>query len=292
MTAIVKRILLTALPLLLVFPLSACQEAQVPESQEPNRHARFGMPTSARTNPAQREDYLIQRPQYVLSYNERLHRPNWVSWSLTKEDIGRSTRGAFEPDPLLPRGFVKITSHVYDGSGFDRGHMCPAQDRSSQQKDMDGTFYLTNVVPQSPHCNQRAWERLESYCRDQTKSGHVLHIVCGPYGIGGTGKNGPRDEIGKTGTYVAVPAKVWKVILVLPDENSVPTRSTRSIAVIMPNDESVDFDWPKYRVSVSEVEKLTGYTFFRSLDHDVAEAVKEHVDTVAVRVPRSKFGAE
>ena len=94
----------------------------------------FGLPTSAKTDSAQREDYLIERPQYVLSYNAKLHRPNWVSWSLRQDDIGQSKRGSFEPDPLLPRSFGKVISHTYDGSGFDRGHMCPAQDRSGQAK--------------------------------------------------------------------------------------------------------------------------------------------------------------
>ena len=59
----------------------------------------------------------------------------------------------------------------------------------------------------------------------------------------------------------------------------------------MPNDQTIDFDWPKYRVSIREVEKLTGYTFFRNIPEDVAEVIKERVDTIAVHVPRSKFGA-
>ena len=71
-------------------------------------------------------------------------------------------RGAFEPDPLLPKGFAKLTTSVYNGSGFDRGHMCPAQDRSNKQADMDATFFMTNVMPQSPNSNQRALERLET----------------------------------------------------------------------------------------------------------------------------------
>ena len=113
--------------------------------------------------------------------------------------------------------------------------------------------------------------------------------MCGPYGIGGTGKTGPRDEIGRAGgASVAVPAKVWKVILVLPHEDASPARNTRSIAVIMPNDQSVDFDWTKYRVSVRDVERLTGYTFYPNLAADVAAAIKERVDTVAVHVPKSK----
>jgi DNA/RNA endonuclease G (NUC1) len=45
-------------------------------------------------------------------------------------------------------------------------------------------------------------------------------------------------------------------------------------------------------VSVREVEKLTGYTFFRNLPRDVAAALKEHVDDVEVRVVHPKHGRE
>jgi endonuclease G len=243
---------------------------------------RFGLPSPAKADPKQREDYLIERPQYTLSYNAETRRPNWVSWRLHKADIGKAERGPFEPDPLLPRGFTKVTSHAYDGSGFDRGHMCPAKDRSATQKDCDATFYLTNVVPQSPASNQKGWERLESYCRDLAHQGHVLYLTCGPHGTGGTGKEGFKEEIGKGRVEVAVPAKVWKVILVLPDVEAEPRRSTRAIAVIMPNDQTVGLDWSKYRVSVKEVEKLTGYTFFPDLPADVAAAIKGRVDEVDI----------
>src|SRR5262249_7754101 len=146
--------------------------------------------------------------------------PNWVSWNLRKSDIGRSTRGPFEPDPLLPHGFSRVTTSVYTATGFDRGHMCPALDRSRNQEDMDATFFMTNVVPQSPASNQKGWERLEAYCRNLTRDGHELHIVCGPHGQGGEGKNGQADEIGKGRLKVVVPAKLWKVILVLPGEDA------------------------------------------------------------------------
>ncbi|MBV9126257.1 MAG: DNA/RNA non-specific endonuclease, partial [Planctomycetes bacterium] len=79
----------------------------------PNIH--FGMPAPARTDPGSPEAYLIERSQYVLSYNDNTKGPNWVSWELRQENIGHSVRGAFNPDPLLPDGFVRVTSHVYDG---------------------------------------------------------------------------------------------------------------------------------------------------------------------------------
>ncbi len=41
--------------------------------------------------------------------------------------------------------------------------------------------------------------------------------------------------------------------------------NTRAVAVIMPNDQSVGADWTTYRVSVREIEKLSGYTFFKDI---------------------------
>jgi hypothetical protein len=38
-------------------------------AQQPSRNVRLGLPSPAKADPAAREDYLIERPQYVLSYN-------------------------------------------------------------------------------------------------------------------------------------------------------------------------------------------------------------------------------
>ena len=270
--------------LLLLVLLLGCQTPRL----ESNPNVRFGMPSPARKDPSQRDNSLIERPQYVLSYNDEKKTPNWVCWRLRASDIGDAERGPFNPDPDLPKGFLKVTSHVYDGSGFDRGHMCPAQDRSVRQKDMDATFYLTNTVPQSPNSNQRGWERLEAYCRELAQRGHLLYIACGGAGMGGEGKNGRAEEVGKGRLTVAVPARLWKVVVVLPREDAEPRKNTRVIAVIMPNDQSVGFDWARYRVPTRKVEKLTGNHFFRAVPEDVAEAMRDHLDEVEVRAVKDK----
>jgi endonuclease G len=273
-----KRWLPPLVVLLLALPLAAQQPAA------PNANVRFGLPAAA--DQKDRDAYLIERPQYVLSYNASTRTPNWVCWRLTKDDIGKAKRGPFSPDPLLPANIAKVTSGVYDNSGFDRGHMCAAQDRSSSQADMDATFLMTNVVPQAPHCNQRGWERLEAYCRELTEDGHVLFICCGPAGVGGEGSDGVKKEIGKGKIDVVVPAKVWKVVLVLPDAKAEPTKQTRTIAVIMPNDQSVDYDWAKFRVPVADVEKRTGFKFWPVIPEETAQALKQKVDEVKVKMPR------
>jgi DNA/RNA endonuclease G (NUC1) len=81
---------------------------------------------------------------------------------------------------------------------------------------------------------------------------------------------------------VTVPAKLWKVILVLPSEQAQPTPQTRAIAVIFPNDQSVEYDWARFRVPVSEVEELTNYRFWPAIPAPVATALKAKVDTVHI----------
>ena len=56
------------------------------------------------------------------------------------------------------------------------------------------------------------------------------------------------------------------------------------IAIIMPNNQSAGFDWTKYRTSARKVEELTGLRFFAAVPDDVAEALRDHVDDVEVRV--------
>jgi endonuclease G len=156
-------------PLPASLPLSAGGTApQPPGPPVPpaaTRNVRFGLPGPATADPQDRERYLIARPQYVLSYHADKRIPNWVAWNLLAADIGDSARAPFEQDPRLPEGFSRVTSNVYSGGGFDRGHMCPAKDRSATPAYSRAVFYMTNIVPQSPASNQRAWERLEDYCR-------------------------------------------------------------------------------------------------------------------------------
>ncbi len=69
----------------------------------------------------------------------------------------------------------------------------------------------------------------------------VLSLDCAPSGVGGIGTNGDK-EIGEGRLKVMVPQRLWKAVLVLPREGAEPRKNVRVIAVIMPNDQSVNFD--------------------------------------------------
>src|SRR5258706_2484964 len=180
-----------------------------------NRNLLLGNPSGAVHDPSQPTNYLIERPQYVLSYNRDHGIPNWVSWQLTQRDLGDTKRSnTFVPDTTLPKGWYRVTLDDYTGSGYDRGHMCPSADRTATVKDNQATFVLTNVLPQAPDDNRNTWEHLESLSRQLVSKGHVLYIIAG-----GDGSNGTIAK-GK----VLVPRYTWKIIVVMPKGGSDVTR--------------------------------------------------------------------
>jgi endonuclease G len=252
-------------------------------------HLALGNPSGATTDPANANNFLMRKPYFALSYNNGNGTPNWVSWRLVREDLGSAARGQFFPDDELPHGFLRVTPNDYTGTGFDRGHMCPRSDRSATSESANATFVMTNIVPQAPHLNQKAWNDLEDYCRTLVRTKRqTLYIAAGPQGRGGEGSKGRAETIRRG---VVVPEKCWKVIAALDDggrddDAARVTSSTRVIAVVMPNEQSVGHGWAKYRVSVKEVETLTGYTFFDRVPKDVAGPLKEKVDDQHIPPPR------
>jgi hypothetical protein len=94
---------------------------------------QLGNPNGAVVDPNNHANYLIQRPQYALDYNDTTRDPNWVSWDLTSGDHGSVARSDFVPDPDLPAVFYPVTTDDYNGVGainFNRGHMTPSADRN------------------------------------------------------------------------------------------------------------------------------------------------------------------
>jgi endonuclease G, mitochondrial len=245
-----------------------------------NINLTFGNPS--RANSADPNNFLIERPQYVLSYNRGRGHANWVSWQLTAAWLGTGDRSAFSPDLDLPASWPQITPEDYTGSGFDRGHLVPAADRNRSAPDSKAVFLMTNIFPQAPDSNRGPWEKLERYCRDLARAGHELYIMAGTHGTGGIGRRGRRQWIGHG--KIAVPAQVWKIVVVQTQPSSGRSSSvppTRVIAVIMPNQQGTKQQrWHLFRTSVREIENLTGYNFFTNLPTTTQDRLEMQVDNI------------
>jgi endonuclease G len=265
------------------------QENHVHTQEEINSMARlatenltFGNPSNATTSTTNPTNYLLSKFTWAASYNRDQGKPNWVSWHLNSTWLGSTSRcDCFASDATLPTGWYRVPNTAYSGSGFDRGHNCPSGDRTFSSSDNRETFLMTNMMPQAPNNNQQTWEKLESYCRTLVSQGNECYIICGSYGVGGTGSNGGVTNTLNSGR-VTVPNRIWKVVLVLPNgtnDVSRVTSSTRVIAVNTPNTQSIiTTSWASYRVSVDAIEAVTGYDLLSALPDDIEAVLESRVD--------------
>jgi endonuclease G len=273
------------IPVKFYFPKKT-QRQWIPPKPDGSENLVMGNPSGATSISGNLNNYLMVKPQYALSYNNSTGEPNWVSWHLNASWIGSSARANdFRADSTLPKGFIQVKPKDDTGLGFDKGHMCNSKDRTRDEDSDKATFLMTNMVPQSPRNNEDTWKGLEEYSRAMAKLGDELYIVSGPAGAGGEGRNGfiatfPVMRRGAEMGRITVPAYTWKVILALPHGKTSSkdvTTDAVTIAVIVPNKQSIDLDWHKYIVSISAVEKLTHYQFFSTVDPNVAAVIKDRV---------------
>jgi endonuclease G len=250
--------------------------------RDPAVHLTMGNPSNAATDVANPTNYLMLKPQYVLSYHRDRGTANWVSWHLDSSWLGTTPRqDDFRNDTTLPAGWYQVQNNDYSGSGFDRGHHTPSADRTFSVPENSSTFLMTNMMPQAPDNNSGPWGDLESYCRTLVAQGNELYIIAGGAGVGGSGDNGGTTNTIAAGR-VTVPSVTWKVIIVLPvGDNDVDRvyKTTRVIAVIMPNTNAIGTTpWRNFRTSVDRVEGLTGFNFFSNVRPQIENLIERKID--------------
>ncbi len=237
-----------------------------------NESLLLGNPSDAKSDTKKQDDYLVIHSGYTLSYNKSRGTANWVAWHLSKSDVGTVDRSnAFAPDQTLPSSDWWIKPNDYSGSGYDRGHMCPSKDRSSSTEANRETFLMSNMQPQTPKLNQKTWKYLEDYERELLRKGNEEYIFAGCYG-----------EKGRLAGKITVPTNCWKIIVILEEgENDLKRidKTTRVIAVNMPNDETVSQRWRTYLTTVDDIEEKTGYDFLSKLPKKVQKIIESAKDS-------------
>jgi endonuclease G len=141
------------------------------------------------------------------------------------------------------------------------------------------------MIPQAPDNNQGVWANLENYLRTLVSQGKELYIISGGYGTCGTGSNGSKCSFPAAtspSNAIEVPARTWKVIVVLDNPGSGAAgvnTSTRVIAVDIPNTQGVRTAlWQNYRVSVDTLEQRTGYNFLSAVSSTTQSVIEARID--------------
>lgn len=208
---------------------------------------------------------ILVRKGYVVSYNKETRCPNWVAWHLTaahtEGDVKRPSN-AFHEDTDVPE--PRVGKNDYRGSGYARGHMCPAGDNKWDEDAMWDTFLMTNMVPQDQNLNDGDWNEIELKCRKWAKEFGDIYIVCGPLPY-----KKPWTTIGEK--QIVVPNALFKVVLCL--SGSTP----KAIGFVYKN---IAQDNPKssYANSLKQVERLSGIKFFPSLPSHIRKQIENEVN--------------
>ena len=124
---------------------------------------------------------LLDNGYYRVVYDDSLGIPIRAEWTIEKRYLGREKRDAswaFREDTRLPK--PRVTSKCYNGTGFDRGHLCPSADWTASRPLMKGTFLMSNICPQTPECNRRYWLATEVECRALAKRYGWCQVVAAP----------------------------------------------------------------------------------------------------------------
>ena len=246
----------------------------------------LGNPSNAKTSIQNPDNYLMVKSQFSLSYNNSRGIANWVSWHLSSSWKGEAKRcNCFKPDTELPESFFRVIPSMYKNTGFDKGHLCPSDDRDGSDQDNAATFLMSNMIPQAPNNNQITWNRFEGYCRDLLKQGNELYVISGGSGSGGIGRKGIINYTLANGK-INVPAKTWKIVVVIPEGNNDLkriTNQTRVIAIDVPNTQSASSKpWFDYRTTIDQIEKQTGFDFLSLVPLQIQTAIESRQDQLLV----------
>ena len=193
---------------------------------------------------------------YCMLYDTNLKFAYWVAYPLFAAAIQSNVKrtDAWGYDPSISSSLqANLSSGFSGGAVYDRGHQLPSADRVCDAPTNRTTFYYSNMTPQvGKKLNQSIWASLEDKVRSWVSGVDTLFVV--------TGAMPPTSGTIERQKGMAVPAYYFKAL----------ARKMGgvfyTIAFKMDNKDYPNTDYMSTAISLEDLEKMTGFTFFPSLD--------------------------
>jgi endonuclease G len=206
---------------------------------------------------------IISHNFYTLSYSEKHEQAEWVSYELKSGHISKNN---FKRPYFVEDKKVKSKSadwRNYKKSGYDKGHLCPAGDRTFDYDAYHETFLTSNISPQNNEFNSGIWNRLEQKTRYWSKKLGEVYVVTG--GV----LEEQLNHIGEE--QVSVPNYFYKIIMNTND------KELNAIAFLIPNEPSSQ-SFYEYVVTIDEIESRTKIDFFPNLDDELETNLESRIN--------------
>lgn len=211
---------------------------------------------------------------YSLLYDASARLALWVAYPLCSEYMGSGRTDAWGYDPKIPDKYEPVLERGWSNRDYDRGHQIPSGSRNANSSLNEQTFYFTNMTAQVSEFNQGLWAELENKVRGYSSVCDTLYVVTGPV----FDSDDPADREyteDNAGNLVAVPDGYFKVLL----RYNISPAAYYSVGFLY---ENMDYGRSNPERgdlrSVSEIESLTGITFFNNLPQDLSAEVKSQLE--------------
>jgi endonuclease G len=189
--------------------------------------------------PSTNADTIIEHKFYTVSYSFKNKNPEWTIYEYKENNNDIRRNNNFSDDPATKN---TASNNDYLKSGYDKGHLVPAEDMDFNEESMNESFYLTNVSPQNPNLNRGIWKKLENQIREWGKTKKLI-IITGTI----ISKNSK-----KLGNNVKIPTHFYKVII---------NQKTNEIyCYLFPNVITKE-NLENYKITLKELENKTKLDF-------------------------------
>lgn len=224
---------------------------------------------------------------YTFCFDPEVRASLWVAYPLHSSHmsgVGDRNNSSFGYDPTVDASKQANLSKSYNG-WYDRGHQIPAADRKCSQQMMDQTFYATNMTPQQGNFNQNKWGVLEGRVRNMVCP-DTLFVVTGAYFDGEHHSSIDATTSDRSGNTCPTPTHYYKALLRTSKGNTGRRVDEATEAVQL---RAIAF-WFEHAntgdntsitaadcISIAELERRTGFTFFPMIDDAIEQEVKATV---------------
>jgi endonuclease G len=208
--------------------------------------------------PSLAQNYLVPKNQayhtrsgYSFSYNQGNKVCNWLSYTLTSNDVKGSKspkNKIFHKDSIIK---VCPTEDMYDGYSFVKGQFKPRSASRNSFKEMREVYNMINVVPMNINLSKGYWRIMDNMISGWAVIFDSVFVIKGPIY--------EKIELEKVGSgKIKVPSKFFIVVLV---KNGL---DLGTIGFILSNNNKPN-NLQNCSKSVDSVELITGYDFFSEL---------------------------
>lgn len=206
---------------------------------------------------------------YWLSYDGRTKSARYVVEYLTARSLAkRVDRAAGFRADLDALSEARASTADYEASGYDQGHLAPADFHKADDDKQSATFVLSNAAPQVPECNRGCWRLLEAHVRTLAEESEAAIVITAPLYLPDKDGNVVLKTIGVNRVFV--PTHFAKAVIRQSAGSDLP----EVMAWIVPNSKAVGNDLTKYLVSIDDFEAGAGIDVFAPLPDDIEKSLE------------------